>query len=579
MKLYKGIGASQGMAVGAAWIHRVKRAKPERRTIQDAELEAERLSGARMKYREKLQKLMEEAASRGEESAAEILDAYMEIVDDDVFFKKVTDACAKDACNAEYALEEEKKRVCEQFMQLENEYLRARAEDIVNVCDAVNDYLMGSGDDRALPETGRFILVADTLSPADTMHYPKNRLLGMVTYQGGLTSHTVILAKSLGIPAIVGVKEMPEAVKTGETMAIDGESGEIVAGPDEATMRRYERAIEEAAERRQIYDQGRGEPAVLLDGGTIAVNINTGDPESMELFRAENCDGIGLFRTEFLYLHRTEYPSEEDQLEVYREIARRAEGKEVIIRTLDIGGDKQVDYMDLPRENNPFLGFRAIRLCLDRPKMFHKQLRAIIRASVSGNLKIMVPMVIGLREVEQVRRLLDQVKDELRAEGIPFDEHIPLGVMIETPAAVMVSDMLAREVDFFSIGTNDLTQYIMAADRMNDKVQHLYDIFDPAVLRAIRLVAESAHAANIPVGICGEAAGEPELVALWAALGIDELSVVPNLVGQVKHTLRHLSAGKMKELLGPVFEARDGGEARRMLEAALEAVKREASVS
>jgi len=373
----------------------------------------------------------------------------------------------------------------------------------------------------------------------------KSSLRGFITEKGGATSHTVILAKALGIPAIVGAKDALASVSDGDLILIDGFSGTATVNPDEKSLSDFKVVSDKYREERAIYALEGKKRASTVDGHFIDVNANTGDVDSIRTLDWDICDGIGLLRTEFLYMDLDDYPDEETQYKIYSDLAAKAGGKEVIIRTLDIGGDKQLDYMNLPVEENPFLGYRAIRICLDRPEVFHTQLRAILRASAHGNVKIMFPMIVSLEELLDAKTCVEKAKDTLRQENVEFNEDIPVGIMIETPAAVMISDILAEESDFFSIGSNDLIQYTTATDRMNEKVQNLYDSCNPAVLRAIRMVAECANAASIPWGICGEVASEDRLIPIWATLGVSELSVTPSLVGRVKHLVRLVDRKKL----------------------------------
>jgi len=377
------------------------------------------------------------------------------------------------------------------------------------------------------------------------MKMDKNSLRGFVTEKGGATSHTVILAKALNIPAIVGVKNALASISDGDLLLLDGFSGIVTVSPDVESLSDFRVVSDKHREKQALYALEAKKRASTVDGHFIDVNVNTGDADSIRSLDWDICDGIGLLRTEFLYMDHDDYPDEETQYNIYSDLAARAGGKEVIIRTLDIGGDKQLEYMDLPVEENPFLGYRAIRICLDRPDMFHTQLRAILRASAHGNVKIMFPMIVSLEELCDAKACVEKAKQSLRQDGIEFDENIPVGVMIETPAAVLISDMLAEESDFFSIGSNDLIQYTTATDRMSEKVQNLYDSCNPAVLRAIRMVANCANAASIPWGICGEVASEDRLIPLWATLGVSELSVTPSLVGNVKHLVRCVDREKL----------------------------------
>ncbi len=567
----QGISGAPGCATGVAVVRHAGAIVPERRTVDDPAREIERFYAARDTLMRQLETLRIETLERLGEKEAEIFKAHQVILRDDYFFGQALERVTNERVTADYAIGEEKKGVAAAFAGMDDEYLKERLSDIETVCDELIRILNGHGDSVAsLPRNaGGVILVAGDITPADTVRMDKSLLRGMLTEKGGATSHTVILAKALGIPAIVGVKDLSGQIKNGDTLILDGATGRVCVNPSPERMERFEKARAEEAGRREGYAKATRERAVTLDGAAVRVNVNTGDSDSLRGFDKDICDGVGLFRTEFLYMDHADYPTEEEQFAVYREMAEKAGGKEVIIRTLDIGGDKRIGYMNLPVEDNPFLGYRAIRICLDRPDVFNTQLRAILRASVYGNVKIMFPMIVSLDEVRAAKAATKRAMDELAAEGVPCNKEIEQGIMIETPASVLISDLLAKNVDFFSIGSNDLIQYVTASDRMNDTIQHIYDSCDVSVLRAIRIVADNAAKAGIPVGICGEVASEARLVPLWAALGIAELSVAPAIVGQVKYILRRTSAARARRDLEALFDCGSADEARALLDRVL----------
>ena len=454
---------------------------------------------------------------------------------------------AESVC-ASWAIEQKRAETETMFSGMDDPYLQARAADINNVCKEIICELQGVGtvDPFAGLQGDDLIVFAEDLTPADTVRMDHSRLKGMVTEKGGVTSHTVILAKALGLPAIVGIGPILDRVSSGQEVLVDGRVGDVILCPDEEARAAFRVREEEDSRRRLLFDACKGGAARTRDGFPVRVNINSGDQESIDAFDAASCDGIGLFRTEFLYMGQNDYPSEDFQFSSYRSMAEKNQGRELIIRTLDIGGDKQLDYMSLPREANPFLGYRAIRLCLDREEVFKTQLRAILRASAFGQVKIMFPMIVNLEELLRARELLTQAMAELDQRGEAYNRDIPVGIMIETPAAVLLSDVLAQHVDFFSIGSNDLIQYTTASDRMNEKVQHLYDSCNLSVLRAVRLVCDNARARGVDVGICGETASEPSLIPLWCAMGVNELSVAPALVGRTKYVINQTSKASME---------------------------------
>ncbi|MDL2210882.1 phosphoenolpyruvate--protein phosphotransferase [Desulfovibrio sp. OttesenSCG-928-O18] len=567
----QGISGAPGCAMGVAVVKHAGKIVPERRTIDDPAKEIERFHAAKDTHMQRLETLYAKTLESLGEKEAEIFRAHQIILQDEYFFGQALDRVKNDLVAVDYAIEEEKKGVAAAFAGMDDEYLKERLTDIETVCYELVCILNGHSDDFAsLPQNADgVILVAEDLTPADTVRMDKNLLRGLVTEKGGATSHTVILAKALGIPAIVGAKDLPAHIKNGDTLIVDGGTGRICVNPSPEQLREHEKASAEEERRREGYEKAKREKAVTLDGKIVCVNVNTGDADSLRGFDKDVCDGVGLFRTEFLYMDHADYPTEDEQFAVYKNMAEKAGGKEVIIRTLDIGGDKQLGYMCLPVEDNPFLGYRAIRICLDRPEVFNAQLRAILRASVYGDVKIMFPMIVSLDEVHAAKAATRRAMDELKAEGVPFNENIKQGIMIETPASVFISDQLAKNVDFFSIGSNDLIQYVTASDRMNDKIQHIYDNCNVSVLRAIRTVTESAAKAGIPVGICGEVASEMRLVPLWAALGITELSVAPALVGRVKYVLQRTSAAKARQDLATLFDCESANEARALLDRVL----------
>jgi len=538
MTILRGISGCVGYSSGVAAVNRRTAPKPEKHTITDPASEESRFRTAQAACKKHLNSLLDDTAENDE--AKEIIVAYLEILNDEAFFKKVLKRLDTDLVNIEYLIYDECQAVMKKFTAIDDPYLKDRAADIENVCNDLIHSLLGQESDfKPKAKTGEdIIVVAEDLTPAETMKLDKNILRGFVTEKGGATSHTVILAKSLGIPAIVGVKGALDAVSDGNMLLLDATNGIVTIEPDSDSLSAFNNIRQTYEEKIKKYAESVAMDAVTKDGHQVFVNVNKGDTESIKSFDSNACDGVGLLRTEFLYMDSDDYPDEEAQFTAYRELAVKANGKEVIIRTLDIGGDKQLGYMDLPKEDNPFLGYRAIRLCLDRRDVFHTQLRAILRASAFGNVKIMFPMIVNSEELIEAKRCVEKAKQSLRQDNIEFNEDIPVGIMIETPAAVLVSEQLAKESDFFSIGSNDLIQYVTASDRMNERVQNIYDSCNPSVLRAICIVAHNAKDASIPWGICGEVASEDRLIPLWTALGVSELSVSPSMVGKVKSIVR-----------------------------------------
>ncbi|MCI9170207.1 MAG: phosphoenolpyruvate--protein phosphotransferase [Lawsonibacter sp.] len=572
MMQIKGLAGAAGCVAGHAAVFRPSELCLERRAVSDSQAEIDAMEAARARYNETLRRLAGEArAAQGEEGAG-IFEAYQVIAEDDYLFDQVKELIRAESVCASWAIEQKRAETEAMFLGVDDPYLQARAADINNVCKEITGELQGvdTGDPFAGLRGEDLIVFAEDLTPADTVRMDRARLKGMVTEKGGVTSHTVILAKALGIPAIVGVGPILDQVVSGQEVLVDGRLGNVVVCPDEEAKAAFRIREEEDGRRRLLFDACKASPARTKDGISVRVNINSGDTESINTFDAGACDGIGLFRTEFLYMGQNGYPSEDFQFNAYRSMAEKNQGRELIIRTLDIGGDKQLDYMDLPQESNPFLGYRAIRLCLDREEVFLTQLRAILRASAFGEVKIMFPMIVNLEELLRAKELLAKAMEELDRRGEAYHKNIPVGIMVETPAAVLLSDVLARHVDFFSIGSNDLIQYTTASDRMNEKVQYLYDSCNLSVLRSIKLVCDNARAQGVDVGICGETASEPRLIPLWCAMGVNELSVAPALVGRTKYIINQISEADMAQEMEAILSQGSIPSAREQLDKILQ---------
>lgn len=547
------------------------------KTVEDSDYEVQRFKKVQQEYAADLEELYKVMLDKEGEAAANIFKAYKSIALDEFFFKKAIQAVHAERIAIDYAIDREKEKIAAKFAAMSDPYMKERASDISNVCDEMIRRLNGvkSAEDQIRGIREPFILVAEDLSPENTIRIDKTFLRGFITEKGGVTSHAVILAKTLGIPAVVGAAGIMSDARDGGMIYIDGDKGCAVLDPDEAFSREFQTEKVRLDERKKKYADKANEPAITLNGRRVSVCVNMGDADSQKKFRAEQCDGIGLFRTEFLFMDQRDYPDEEVQFQYYRDIAAAAQGKEVIIRTLDIGGDKQLDYMKFPKENNPFLGYRAIRLCLDRKEIFLTQLRAILRASAFGNVKIMFPMIVTSEELREAKMLVEKAKSSLLAEKIAFNQDVPVGIMIETPASVMISDKLAQESAFFSIGTNDLIQYTTATDRMNETVQYLYDPCNLSVLRSIDIVIRNAHKAGIPVGMCGEAASDERLTALLLAMGLDEFSVVPAQVGKIKYFIQRCDTDKLSGFVARVLESSDIESAKALLAEQIAEAERE----
>ena len=449
------------------------------------------------------------------------------------YCESITGMIRDEHVNAEYAVEQTGEQFSQMFAQMDDAYMKERSADVLDVSRRVIRLLTGQ-EDEALGGDTPCIIAADDLVPSETARLDRSKVLGFITARGSSNSHTAIFARTMGIPAVVGLGDSLLEEFDGKNVFVDGASGEVFVAPDAQTTAELENRRDQEAAHRRYLDTFRGREAVTPDGHRILVCANIGAPKDLEAVLGADADGIGLFRSEFLYLGRDNYPPEEDQYQAYRQVLEAMEGRMVVIRTLDIGADKQADYFELPKEENPAMGLRAIRICLTSPEVFRTQLRALYRASAHGKLGIMFPMITSVSEVLRIKEICAQVREELKAEGIPFDEHVELGIMIETPAAAVISDLLAQEVDFFSIGTNDLTQYTLAVDRQNAQVESFCDRHHEALLRLIRTTVENAHKAGIWAGICGELAADTTLTDFFMEVGVDELSMTPGAILETK---------------------------------------------
>lgn len=566
MREWSGNPGAPGQAEGLVFVLE-RRSEALRGEPLDMEEELARLTAGRARYVAQLQAL----AGRGGADGDAVLEAYLAIAGDDVFFEEAAALVRERGLSAEDAVEEKRAAVEAIFMALKSDFARQRAEDVNNVCREITEALVAGGGEALLPEKGEYIVFARDLSPIQTLRMDPARLRGFVTGQGGLTSHTVILARSMGIPAVVGAGPLPEGVENGALALLDGDEGRVVVSPDEETLLAFRSRGELRKKQTALYAQAARRPARTLDGREVGVWANTGDAHTAAALDFECCGGVGLYRTEFWYMDAGAYPDEEAQFVAYRDIARRAAGRKdgsapVVIRTLDIGADKQAEYMHFAREENPALGLRGIRRSLVEPEVFITQLRAILRAGAEGDVRVMFPMVTEPGELEAAREMLRHAAAELSQEGVPHRADMPVGIMVETPSAALLADKLATLCDFFSVGTNDLTQYITAADRMNERVQELDDVCNVSVLRAVAGVCRAAASAGIPVGICGEAAAEPRLVPLWVAMGMEELSVAPALIGRTKYLVGQVDAARAQAVLGEVLALGTATEVKARLD-------------
>ena len=537
MILLQGKGVSKGVTSGPIYFFRRSDATVTKYDAPDQAAEKERLAAAQEKSIEQLNRLADKCREEAGDEAAVLFETHAMFVEDEDYVACIMETLESEGCNAEYAVEQAGEQFAAMFAAMDDPYFQARSADIKDVTGRILNNLMGvveGGIDSDVP----VVLAADDLAPSETLQLDKSRILGFVTQGGSGNSHTAILARTMGIPAICGLGEQLKAEMEGRTCYIDGETGKLVLDPDELTLVAFEAKRKKQQELKELMETMKGQKDVTLDGRELMVYCNIGSPEDISAVLANDGQGVGLFRSEFLYLKSNDYPTEEAQFEAYKTAAAAMNGKRVVIRTLDIGADKQVDYFHMKKEENPALGVRAIRICLNRPEVFRTQLRALYRASAYGKVAIMFPMITSVWEVRECKRACARVMDELKLEGIPYNPDTEIGIMIETPASVFVADALAKEVDFFSVGTNDLTQYTLACDRQANDLGKFFDPHHPAVLRALKMAADAAHAAGIWIGICGELGADLSLLDTFLAIGIDELSVSPSSVLPLRAQIR-----------------------------------------
>ena len=533
----QGKGVSAGVGIGPLYFYQRAQAALPRYTVEDTDAEWHRFKGAQTGAIEQLGELAEKARAEAGDDAALLFETHQMMAEDLDYEEAIEQRITEQKMNAEAAIADTADQFAAMFEAMEDTYMQARAADVRDVSRRLLNILSGTVAGGIASDVP-VVLAADDLAPSETIQMDKTKILGFITAGGSGSSHTAILARTLGIPAIVGVGAALKADYAGREVIVDGSTGNIVIDPDDMTRDRLMKKREEALRLQRLLETLKGQPNITKDGKTVRVYCNIASPEDVHAVQVNDGGGIGLFRSEFLYLNCDDFPGEDQQFEAYKQVLADMEDKEVIIRTLDIGADKKIGYFGLPQEENPALGMRALRICLTRPEIFRTQLRALYRASAFGKLGIMFPMVTSVWEVREAKRICEEVRRELKAEGVPYSEDVKLGIMIETPAAVMVSDRLAKEVDFFSVGTNDLTQYTLACDRQNNDLGRFYDPHHPAVVRMLKLVADNAHKNGIWVGICGELAADLTMTETFLAIGIDELSVSPRAVLPLRNAVR-----------------------------------------
>ena len=528
----------KGIAAGKIYLYRKKEFVLTQEKVGDPEAEIERFEEARQKACSQLDVLYEKAVKEAGEEQAMIFDVHRIMLDDGDYLDAIREEIRSTGVNAAYAVNVTGERFAQMFASMDDDYMKARSADVLDISRRVAGILAGAGEEGIVSDEP-VILLADDLAPSETVQIDKSRILALVTREGSTNSHTAILARSMNIPALVQTDVELKEEYHGKPAVVDGFEGALYIEPQEDLLAGLLRKKEEADRARAELEMLKGLDNVTSDGRRIDVYANIGSVEDVDRALEADAGGIGLFRSEFIYLGRNDFPSEEEQFEIYREVLSRMGGKKVVIRTLDIGADKQADYFELPKEENPAMGYRAIRICLTRQEIFRTQLRAIWRASIYGTAAVMFPMIISVKEIRKIREIVEDVKRELAAEGIPFG-NVETGIMVETPAAAVISDELAKEVEFFSIGTNDLTQYTLAIDRQNQRLESFYDAHHEAVLRLIGMTVKNAHAAGIWCGICGELGADTSLTETFLNMGVDELSVSPSSVLGVRKAVRDL---------------------------------------
>lgn len=540
MQELKGKSVFGGIAIGRISVYNKDESTVKRVKIEDTAAEVKRFEEAKETAKEQLQALYEKALVEVGEVNAMIFDVHQMMLDDLDYVEAITHMIENQGINAEYAVATTGDNFSNMFAAMDDDYMKARAADVKDISNRVVKILQGKKD-SVLDGDEPVILLADDLAPSETVQLDKSKVLAFVTRHGSTNSHTAILARTMNIPALIGVKF--EENVDGKFAIVDGYNGNVYVEPTDDVVKEYESKKQEAGEKKRLLQELKGKENITLDGKKIKLYANIGGVADVASALQNDAEGIGLFRSEFLYLESNTFPTEEEQFQAYKTVAENMAGKKVIIRTLDIGADKQVDYFNLDKEDNPAMGYRAIRICLTQPEIFKTQLRAIFRASYYGNIGVMYPMIISVAEVQKIHAIVDEVKAELDAQGLPYGD-VEQGIMIETPAAVMMSAELAKEVDFFSIGTNDLTQYTLAIDRQNPKLDDFYDSHHPAILRMIQMVIDNGHKEGCWVGICGELGADTTLTETFLKMGIDELSVSPSMIFPVRDKIRSTDTTK-----------------------------------
>ena len=545
MQIYKGKSVFGGIAIGKISVYSKAEQQVKRLKIENVEKEVERYHEATATAIQQLQELYDKALREVGEANAAIFEIHQMMLEDDDYAESIENMIQMQKVNAEYAVAQTADNFARMFSSMDDDYMKERAADVKDISERLLTVLQGE-EYQGVESQEPSIIVADDMAPSETVQLDKDKVLSFVTVHGSLNSHSAILARTMGIPALVGTKLPVDDTVNGKLGIVDGTNGIIYVDPDEVTLGKMKELQKIELEKKKLLETLKGKENITLDGQKILLYANIGNTKDLATVLQNDAGGIGLFRSEFIYLEREDYPTEEEQFQIYKAVAETMAGKRVIIRTLDIGADKQCDYFKMEKEENPAMGCRAIRICLKRPEIFKTQLRALFRASVYGKIAIMYPMITSVKEIQRIKDIVTQVKAELEEQGVEYREP-EQGIMIETPAAVMISDQLAKEVDFFSIGTNDLTQYTLAIDRQNTALDEFYDPHHPAVLRMISMVVNNAHKAGIWAGICGELGADRELTKEFLVMGVDELSVSPGNILPIRKIVRETNVKEYKE--------------------------------
>lgn len=539
MELFSGKGVYGAVTMGKLYFYEKDTGTVNRKTIEDTKVEIARMNNAKEQARDELSALYEKALKEVGEVNAQIFEIHQMMLEDDDYCSSIINIISSQRVNAEYAVLKTSDTFSQMFSSMDDDYMKARAADVIDISNRIIRCLIGSAGSK-IESDEPVILVASDLTPSETVQLDKNKILAFVTFKGSENSHTAILARTMAIPAVVSVGEISSDYN-GLTAIVNGFDGTICIEPDEKAIEQFKMKQALENEKIRLRQELKGKSNTTLDGKMINLFANISGLSDIGTVLQNDAGGIGLFRSEFLYLQNDHFPTEEEQFNAYREVAEKMGGKKVIIRTMDIGADKKIGYFNLPEEENPALGYRAIRICLKKTDLFKTQLRAIFRAAVFGNISIMFPMIISLDEVLEIKQIITEIKEELKSEGVPFNENVEIGIMIETPAAAIMSDILAKEVDFFSIGTNDLTQYTLAIDRQNESLEKFYNPHHEAILRLIEMVVKNAHGAGIWAGICGELGADISLTERFLRMGIDELSVSPSKILPIREKIRSVN--------------------------------------